>query len=273
MPFNPKRFAKRAIKKRYMSKNRRGKRRILSVSKIARDIQYLKANLNSETKFITTSINAKVSVDQPLLLPLDTPIQGLKSTMRTGYKVKYTHQSGKLQFTKANYGDTYASCSYKMYIIWLKDALDASTFNVADILNPDFNSNYSMTSYFNRASYGNWIATHKHKNTITDHTTVSQWAGDPSNPLTANVLSTLPQLSSKYHSFNKSIQCHSEWATPESNSYDPSTEPPQVRCKPYLLVVSDAPTTQVPSGNQPIKGNNGDTLTIKGMLRLSYVDN
>lgn len=272
MPFRPYKFAKKTAKKRYMYKNKRGKKRV-NYSKIVRDISYIKSNLNSETKFITTPINLAVSVTAPQLYPLNTPIQGLKSTMRTGYKVKYTHQSGKLKFAKANFGDTQASASYKMYIIWLKNALDASTFNVADILNPDYNGQYSMTSYFNRASYGNWLATHKHKNTITDHTTVSQWAGDPQNPMTEDVLAKLAQQACKYHSFNKSIQCHSEWATPESNSYDPATEPPQVRCKPYLLVVSDAVTTSPPSGNTPIKGTNGDTLYIRGEIRLCYVDN
>lgn len=277
MPYQAKRGFKRfqrKFKRRYASKK---KATASSVAKLYRRVNNMQRN--QEVKFITTKINPgnlNISNATPFLQALDLPNQGLTSQDRVGYKINFVHQSGKMRFLKMNWGDTDASVQFKAYIIWLKNPLDIVTqpLAVGDILNPDYNGQLSVTSYFNKASYGNWIATYKCGGSIRDLTPISTWAGTPQNPESRNTLQRLPQNTSMYKTFNRKINVPAEWQTTESNQYPPGTNAPQTRHKPYLMIVCDANTTTEPGGLLPgnVTGTARDTFTVRGEIRLSYKD-
>ena len=264
-------------KKRFYKKKSNKKATASAVAKLYRRVNAIQRN--QEVKFITTKINPSnlnISNASPYLQALDLPVQGLTSQDRVGYKINFVHQSGKMRFLKMNWGDTDASVKFKAYIIWLKNPLDTPTqpLAVADILNPDYNGQLSVTSYFNKASYGNWIATYKCNGNIRDLTPISTWAGTPQNPESRNVLQRLPQNTSVYKMFNRKINVPAEWQTTESNQFPPGTNAPQTRMKPYLMVVCDANSTTEPGGLIPgnVTGTARDTFTIRGEIRLSYKD-
>lgn len=276
--YNASKYGRKNKKLVYVGKYAKKKKATAqAVAKLYRRVNALQRN--QEVKFITTKINSSnvnISNATPYLQALDLPVQGLTSQDRIGYKINFVHQSGKMRFLKMNWGDTDASLQFKAYIIWLKNPLDIGTspLAVSDIINPDYNGQYSVTSYFNKASYDNWIATYKCKGSIRDLTPISTWAGTPQNPESRNVLQRLPQNTSVYKMFNKKINVAAEWQTTESNQFPPGTNAPQTRMKPYLMVLCDANTTTEPGGLIPgnVTGNARDTFTIRGEIRLSYKD-
>lgn len=274
-------YAKKGLRKRYVRKNRRG-RRSVRVSRIARDVMKIKRALNSETKFITTDLGSLTPTrTAPQILALDTPdTQGVALNQRVGSKVKFCHLSGKIKFVHQNFGNETANLTLTMHIMWLKNGSFAADLESAPgpyILNPDVDGYYSPLSYFNQSSYNSWISVYKYQCTMKDLQPPSQSAyGLQTTPdagvNTETSLARQPQTQIRYLDINKSISVHTEWAnlyneTPGANTSD------VLRMRPYIFVYTDAPSQSTPSGVQQPSGQINDRLFLQGSLRLSYKDN
>jgi len=274
------RFAKRGLKKRYLPKNRRGKRS-LAVGRLAADVYKIKRSLNSETQFIDTDVTMTPVRTAPALLALDTPdTQGVALNQRVGAKVKFCHLSAKLNVIHQNYGNETANLTLCFHVVWLKNGLFAADFEANPgeyMLNPDFNGDYSPLSYWNQQNYKNWISVHKFQVTMKDLQPPSQSAyGLQTTPdagvNTETSLARQPQTQRRYININKPISVHTEWA----NIYNttPGVTPADiVHMKPYVFCYTDAPSQSVPSGVQQPSGQINDRLLIQGTCRLSYKDN
>lgn len=275
------RYAKKGLRKRYIRKNRKGKRSV-RVSRLARDVMSIKRALNSETKFITTDLSTMAPTrTTPQILALDTPdTQGVALNQRVGAKVKFCHLSGKLKFVHQNFGNETANLTLTMHILWLKNGLFASDLESAPgqyILNPDIDGNYTPLSYFDQQSYNSWVSVYKYQCTMKDLQPPAQSAyGLQSTPdagvNTETSLARQPQTQVRYLEINKSISIHTEWA----NLYNETpgvTTSDITRMKPYIFVYTDAPSQSVPSGVTQPSGQIPDRLFLQGSLRLGYKDN
>ncbi len=269
---------KKGLRKRYVKKNKKGKSH-LRVSKLARDIAYIKSSLNSERKFIDTQLEGVLPLAaQPSLNRIETPdTQGNAVNQRQGAKVKATHFSMKGRFTHQNYGDVQANATCILYILWLKNGDNVTEFesDYANlILNPDVEGNFSPMSMFSKTKYDSWIATYKRVIKMKDLVPVNQTAtGLPTNSGGANTDSTLaraPQLKYYYVNINQKISVPIEW----SNVYNTSGTTGEItRYIPYIFIVSDCKGLgNSPSGTSQPDTTFNDRVTFQCQARLTYVD-
>jgi len=271
------RAIKKGLRKRYIKKNRRGKKNF-KYTKLARDVAYLRSTLNTERKFVQTTFNDSPTVTAPTLTRIQTPDnQGTASNQRTGAKVRATHFSMKGRFALSNYGDKQANTTAVLYMIWLKNGEFQTDFEAdfADfMLNQDQNSQFSPMCYFNKTKYDSWIATYKKKITMSDLIPLNQTAmGLASTPGGVNTLTTLgkaPQLKHYYFECNKKINVPIEWNNILSSTGNVNEIS---RMVPYIFIITDSLGSAVPSGSSQPDSTNNDRLQFQGTCRLTYVDN
>lgn len=264
----------RRFRKRYVQ--RRGG---LRFGKMARDLAYLKSAVNSERKVVTTDITVNPTVTDPTLTRINTPDdQGSSSTKRVGYKVRFTHLSGKLRVNHQNFGDRTANATVIMHVIWLKNGEYQSDFEsqfASLMLNPDLNNAYSPLCYFNKTKYDSWISTWKAKIVCKDLVPVNQVAlGLPNSGTSSNANETNlgkgSQLKAYYVNINKKISVHTEWNNTLSTSGDTDEI---TRYVPYLFCYTDSTGTSIPTGTDLPNNLGEDRVVVQGRIRLSYVDN
>lgn len=274
MAYNP---IKKGLRKRYIRKGKKGKKSF-KYSKLARDVAYLRRSLNTERKFSETDITASPTVTTPTLDRISTPdVQGTSSVQRTGAKVRATHLSLKGRFTYTNYGDKQSNATCIMYVIWLKNGEFQTDFesNFANyMLNQDLNSQFSPLSRFNKSKYSSWVATYKHKITMSDLVPLNQIAsGLQSSPGNVNTLTTLakaPQTKHYYFECNKKINVPIEWNNVLSLTGDTDEI---ARMVPYVFCITDSPGQSAPSGSSQPDSTLNDKVSYNVNVRLTYVDN
>ncbi len=274
MAYNP---IKKGLRKRYIRKGRKGKKSF-KYSKLARDVAYLRRSLNTERKFSETDITASPTVTTPTLDRISTPdVQGTSSVQRTGARVRCTHLSMKGRFTYTNYGDKQSNATAIMYVIWLKNGEFQTDFesNFANyMLNQDLNNEFSPLSRFNKSKYSSWVATYKHKITMSDLVPLNQVAmglpTDTNNNDSLNTLGRAPQTKHYYFECNKKINVPIEWNNVLSLTGDTDEI---ARMVPYVFCITDSPGQSTPTGTAQPDSILNDKVSYNVNCRLTYVDN
>lgn len=255
MPFVKKyaKKVKKTIRRRYTQK----KGGQVKLGQIARDVMFLKSQINAEHKHIDTVIGSTGSaafVSQlptrttPIILALDTPDRGTANYNRIGNQVIVTHITAKYQFTFGNTIDKKARTTVRARIIWAKSAADVPV--IADILESDANDNYTPMSFINEQEYNKyiWLKALDCKK--------SHYENTPYNP------TTLQSTAASSATFEAQYYPYRKWNGRIKMEYNTGTDTVSVN-KPYLVLTSDVKEDT----------NNWDPVSVTGTIRLTYIDN
>lgn len=267
------RAVKRRARKRYGTRSGG-----VSVAKVARDLMYVKRQLNVEHKHLNYNFGSdgnsnivaqKPTKDNPIIIPLTLPTRGTNFNDRVGNQIRITHITSKLQFMFGNNNDLIQRATATAQIIFAKNADDVPV--IAQLYNEDANGHYTPMSMVNTQEYKKfvWMTSLNHKKSHLQPTNryplsnKTAYTEDPKHDPDGNIaVDTVPTgvtvLNNAFYYSNKSTKCSIRVMF--KNLTDNVEQ-----MKPYLLLRSDVITD---SG-----GDKYDPVAISGTIRMTYVDN
>jgi hypothetical protein len=263
---------KKYAKKRYTTSTGKG----LRVNKLAKDIATIQRKLNVEHKHIETRFGSGDNADSitlfptkqnPVILPLSTPIKGLNYNNRVGNQIKVTHITSKLEFIFQNNNDLIQRTNVRAQIVFSKNASDVPTID--QLYELDANGHYTPMSMTNSQEYGKflWIKKHDHRKGYTQPTNrypASNSSGKTADPRLDpdldNVIVTTPASQALNNAQFYSNKQSAENIRISFKNLSNDVE----QMKPYLLLRSDVIDAT------PI---DYDPIAVSGIIRMTYVDN
>ena len=265
-----KRAVKRRARKRYGTRSGG-----VSVAKVARDLMYVKRQLNVEHKHLNyqfgsiAGANAPSQVptkDTPIILPLSLPTRGTNFNDRVGNQIRITHITSKLQFLFSNNNDLTQRATATAQIIFAKNADDVPV--IAQLYNEDANGHYTPMSMVNTQEYKKfiWMKSLNHKKSHlqpTNRFPLSNADGQTESPISTssgNMDVTNPQDKLNYAFMYSNKQSKCSIRVMFKNLTDECEQ-----MKPYLLLRAD---TIVDNNDKKY-----DPVSITGTIRITYVDN
>lgn len=238
----------RKAKKRYIKRSGKGKT-TLKVSKIVKDLNYVKSVLNVEHKQaelrIGTAAHANISpiavnVGAPQLRNVFSPaggnwlLQGTQSAQRVGTQVRITSITNKLAVRFRNVNEALAFTNLRMYMLYFHDAQITPT--VQDIVEHDANGNYSPMSFWRPSYAKNYKIIRRYK----FFPPRAQFAGT----------STQDQIYQLADHFTTDLR--PRWSDDDQTTLE--------RGRIWILLLSD-------------NSASSDSITLEGNIRFNYVDN
>nr|AJP36349.1 putative capsid protein [Avon-Heathcote Estuary associated circular virus 4] len=243
------RYARRGAMARYVPKNKKGKR-ALNIANVIKDVALIKRSLNTEKKVINqTLLGLSANRGSSLVQALEYPVnQGLTDKTRIGSHIKVTGLNLRMRLrlhasANENVTNKLQNVRYKLYVIWMKDA--SVLLTPQDVLEEDFDGNYSVSSPFNKYNYKNFIITNKFEGTMK----FTQGLHD----LRANEVEEL-----RYINAHKNLSLKMDFRS----SDDPILPGVLETYKPYLFLLSDAS-----------ERDGDEKIDFDIMSKMFYVDN
>uniref|UniRef100_UPI0040488D23 hypothetical protein n=3 Tax=Bacteria TaxID=2 RepID=UPI0040488D23 len=262
---------KKYAKKRYTTSTGKG----LRVNKLAKDIATIQRKLNVEHKHLdyrfgsgdnADSITLYPTKQNPVIVPLSTPIKGLNYNNRVGNQIKITHITSKLEFIFANNTDLIQRTNVRAQIIFAKNATDVPTID--QLYELDSNGHYTPMSMTNTQEYGKflWIKKHDHRKGYTQPTNrypASNSGGRTADPRPNQTPDNIEVDEPATQSLNFA-QFYSNKQSSENIrvSFKNLTNDVE-QMKPYLLLRSDVIDSTI----------DYDPIAVSGIIRITYVDN
>lgn len=228
---------------------------------IARDVAFLKTQLNAEHKHIDTIIGAAGSAtfatqrptrETPIVLALNLPSHGTNNNNRIGNQVVFTHVTMKLIFTFDQNNDRYDSITTRARIVWAKDASSVPT--IANLLETDANGNYTPNSFTDEQEYRKYIWLKRLNQLQKWRTNKVYPIGDSTGPQTQPLQYDV-NASTYYKTTQWNGRIRTEFATGTSTC---------TINKPYLVLTSDVREHTEYDYN---------VVNVSGQIRLTYIDN
>lgn len=281
MPFkkaykSSKRAVVRRARKRYGTRSGG-----VSVAKVARDLMYVKRQLNVEHKHLNYNFgsvagaNASAQIptkNTPIILPLNLPSRGTNFNDRVGNQIRITHLTSKIQFLFKNNQDLIQRATATAQIIFAKNADDVPI--ISQLYNQDANGHYTPMSMVNTQEYKKfvWLKSLNHKKSHLQPTNrfnggavgssngtlyIPNSSGDLTSTAIDVVNPATQSLNDAFYYSNKQTKCGIRVFF--KNLTDECEQ-----MKPYLLLRSDV----IESG-----GEKYDPVSITGTIRMTYVDN
>lgn len=278
-------IAKRTAKRRYVRKTKSGNAK-LNISKMARDLRYLKNSLNVEHKQFSTVYGLKTSADDPTIiyspyasaiepfirpidqspqiLPLALPSQGLKNMNRVGNNIKLTHISARMRVIGLleNFntsGSKLATPTCTIMIGFFKPAhgiAGLADVSIDDIFEKDASGDYTRSSYRNKEKYEQFMFPRG----LTKKVYLNN-NGVQNNTGTTNGNDLIIE---KYIDFNIKTSIKIPFTTGVTGATNAHNWGTAEYMRPFLLVMTNA------RGD----GANGKTeVQMVGEFKFSYVDN
>lgn len=262
---------KKYAKKRYTTSTGKG----LRVNKLAKDIATIQRKLNVEHKHLdyrfgsgdnADSITLYPTKQNPVIVPLSTPIKGLNYNNRVGNQIKITHITSKLEFIFGNNNDLIQRTNVRAQIIFAKNASDVPTID--QLYELDSNGHYTPMSMTNTQEYGKflWLKKHDHRKGYTQPT--NRYPLSNSNGRTAD-----PRPNQTPDNFKVDEPAEQTLNFAQFYSNKQSSENIRVsfknltndveQMKPYLLLRSDVIDSTI----------DYDPIAVSGIIRITYVDN
>ena len=249
----------------------------VSVAKVARDLMYVKRQLNVEHKHLNynfgsaggANVSAQIPTkDNPIILPLILPERGTNFNDRVGNQIRITHITSKLQFLFGNNNDLIQKATATAQIIFAKNADDVPV--IAQLYNEDANGHYTPMSMVNTQEYKKfvWMKSLNHKKSHiqpTNRFPLSNRDGITVNP-TSTAGGTLDvespantnKINNAFYYSNKQSKC-------SIRVFFKNLTDNVEQMKPYLLLRSDVV--------ENAEGDKFDPVSISGTIRMTYVDN
>lgn len=264
-------YIKRRAQKRYTTQTGN-----LRIKALTRDLLTIKRKLNVEHKHLDFTFGAADSADStalrptkqnPIIVPLSTPVKGLNYNNRVGNQIKITHITSKLEFVFSNNTDLIQRTNVRVQLLFAKNATDIPTID--ELYELDSNGHYTPMSMTNSQEYGKflWIKGHDHRKGYTQTTNrypLSNSGGRTADPRPNQTPDNIEVDEPATQSLNNA-QFYSNKKSTESiriSFKNLSNDVEQM--KPYMLLRSDVIDAS-PTDYDPI--------VVSGIIRLTYVDN
>jgi hypothetical protein len=269
-----KKYARKAVKKgvRFARKRYTTRTGGARVAQVARDVMFLKRQLNTEHKHLDfkfgsgqTITGQTPSASTPIVIPLPLPTKGTGYSDRIGNQLRIVHITSKLKFLFKNNQDLIQRVNARAQLVFAKDGTNVPA--ISNLYDTDANGHYTPMSMVQTQEYNKyvWMKSHDHKRGYTQptnrfpfadvngNTPIPTGGGNQDVEVPANdSLNDAPFYS------NKSGKCSIKVMF--ENSSDTNVE----QMKPFLVLRSDSP-----ENNSLIY----DPVEISGIIRLTYVDN
>jgi hypothetical protein len=259
--------AKKFVKKRYAPKGK------VNIVKIARDVQKIQRSLNVEHKHIDYAFGTSNGLkyfptqDNPVIIPLPTPIRGTSYNQRVGNQIRVVHMTSKLQFEFKNTSDLISSVTCRAQILFAKNSDDVP--DITQLYELDPNGNYTPLSMANTQEWNKfkWIKALSMTCKNTDRTNRYNYSSDLADTRTqggATAYSVTDPASVPLNAVKKYMKKATKCST--RISFKNNTDVVE-QYKPYLLIRSD-----VLENTNPLL-NDYDPVSVSGTIRMTYVDN
>lgn len=273
-----KKYARKAVKKgvryakkRYTTRSGGG----VKVAQVARDVMFLKRQLNTEHKHIDFKFGSGQTItgqtptaNTPIVIPLPLPLKGTGYNDRIGNQLRIVHITSKLKFLFKNNQDLIQRVNARAQLVFAKDGTNVPL--ISNLYDTDANGHYTPMSMVQTQEYNKyvWMKSHDHKKGYTQPTnrypqtgtngTIPTFPGTVYNEdINATSVSNQALNDAPFYS-NKSNKCSIRVMF--ENSSDTNVE----QMKPFLVLRSDSPESN---------GDIYDPVEITGIIRFTYVDN
>lgn len=272
-----KKYARKAVKKgvRFARKRYTTRTGGARVAQVARDVMFLKRQLNTEHKHIDfkfgsgqTVIGQTPTASTPIVIPLPLPAKGTGYNDRIGNQLRIVHITSKLKFLFKNNNDLIQRVNCRAQLVFAKDGSNVPA--ITNLYDTDANGHYTPMSMVQTQEYNKyvWMKSHDHKRGYTQPTNRYPLTGTngtvythPGTVYNEDITATTPATQSlndaPFYS-NKSSKCSIKVMF--ENSSDTNVE----QMKPFLVLRADSP-----ENNNLIY----DPVQVSGIIRFTYVDN
>lgn len=252
------RVKKRAVK---IYKNPHIRGSAASSITLARDVAYLKSQINAEHKHIDTTFGTEAGQtyspqqpyrDAPVILPLTLPTKGLNNYDRVGNQIIVNNVTCKLGLIFQNTTDRKSTTTIRSRIIWAKSAADVPV--IANLLYPDPNGEYTEMSYVNEQEYKKYIWLKK--------LDIKKTHQEPSKYGFATTTTPQPpNQAARYYP-------RSKWNGRIKTEFEtgPAANTACTINKPYIFITSNVTKDAAETYAE-------DPVTLQGTVRLTYIDN
>lgn len=263
-----KKYVKRGVKKRYLTKYK-GKN-AYDLGRVIKDVSTIKRKLNVEHKHLDWKFGSgQITVaqyptkDTPIILPIPLPSRGTAYNNRVGNQIKITHVTSKLQFVFKNNQDLTSRTTVMAQILFARSADDVP--DITKLYEQDANGHYTPMSMSNTQEWKKyrWLKAHKHKKSHQDKVNRYGPAGAGSN-----FVDNSGGATSVITPANTELNLSSYYSNKQSRenirvSFENGSDTFVTQMKPYLLLRSDV-----------IEGTTDyDPVGVSGIIRFTYVDN
>lgn len=272
-----KKYARKAVKKgvRFARKRYTTRTGGARVGAIARDVMFLKRQLNTEHKHLDFKFGSgqtipgqTPSASTPIVIPLPLPTKGTGYSDRIGNQLRIVHITSKLKFLFKNNQDLIQRVNARAQLVFAKDGSNVPA--ISNLYDTDANGHYTPMSMVQTQEYNKyvWMKSHDHKRGYTQPTnrfplsykdgSVADPRVNPSTNMDVKDPTNVSTLNDAPFYSNKSSKCSIKVMF--ENSSDTNVE----QMKPFLVLRSDSP-----ENNSLIY----DPVEITGIIRFTYVDN